>query len=147
MKKKINKSVKEVSPHGKPTLYSELSRLIEQSQLQVVSAVNSSVVALFWQVGNRINKHILKNKRADYGKEIVVTLSRQLQKKYGSNFEEKNLRRMLQFAEIFSNDQIVVTLSRQLSWSHFITLLPLKKHEARLFYAHASIHEGWGVRE
>ena len=147
MKKKTKTSVKKVSPTLQPTLVGELSRLIEQNQLQVVSAVNSSIVALFWQVGKRISEHILQNKRADYGKEIVVTVSRQLQKKFGSNFEEKNLRRMLQFAEIFSEKEIVVTLSRQLSWSHFITLLPLKKHEARLFYAHASIHEGWGVRE
>jgi len=50
-----------------------------------------------------------------YGKQIVVTLARQLTEKYGRNFEEKNLRRMLQFAEQFQNDEIVVTLSRQLS--------------------------------
>lgn len=54
---------------------------------------------------------------------------------------------MLQFAMIFSNAKIVVTLSRQLSWSHFIALLPLKKQEARMYYAQATAEEGWGVRE
>ncbi len=129
------------------TLFAELSQLIEQSQRQVATSVNSMLSLLFWQVGRRINGHILQNKRADYGKEIVVTLSRQLTKKYGRNFEEKNLRRMLQFAEQFPDFEIVVTLSRQLSWSHFITLLPLKKETARLFYAKRTATDGWGVRE
>jgi hypothetical protein len=67
----------------------------------------------------RINKNILQNKRAEYGKQIVPTLSTQLENKYGRNFTEKNVRRMLQFAEQFADKEIVVTLSRQLSWSHF----------------------------
>jgi len=60
-------------------------------------------------------------------------------KKYGRNFEEKNLRRMIQFAEQFKEEEIVVTLLRQLSWSHFLGILPLKNTEAKLFYAQASI--------
>ncbi len=110
-------------------LFNELSQLIEQSQLQVIVQVNSALTTLFWHIGYRINQNILQNKRADYGKQIVVTLSRQLTEKYGRNFEEKNLRRILQFAEQFSDEQIVVTLSRQLSWSHILVLLPLKNAE------------------
>jgi hypothetical protein len=67
--------------------------------------------------------------------------------KYGRNFEEKNLRRMIQFAEQFKEEEIVVTLSRQLSWSHFLMLLPLKNTEAKLFYAQASITQGLGIRD
>jgi predicted nuclease of restriction endonuclease-like (RecB) superfamily len=89
----------------------------------------------------------MQNKRADNGKEIVVTVSRQLTVKYGRNFEEKNLRRMLQFAEQFKDKEIVVTLSRHLNWSHFLTLLPLKKEEAKFFYAEKIATEMWGVRE
>jgi len=128
-------------------LFNELSQLIEQSQLQVVVQVNSALTMLFWHIGGRINQNILQNKRADYGKQIVVTLSRQLTEKYGRNFEEKNLRRMLQFAEQFSDEQIVVTLSRQLSWSHILVLLPLKNAEAKVFYANSVTKEGLGVRE
>ena len=76
-------------------LYQELSQLIEQSKTQLVSYANSTLTALFWQVGKRINDHILQNKRAGYGKEIVSTLSTQLKTKYGKNFEERNLRRMM----------------------------------------------------
>ena len=128
-------------------LFNELSRLIEQSQLQVVIQANSALTMLFWHIGYRINQNILQNKRADYGKQIVVTLSRQLTEKYGRNFEEKNLRRMLQFAEQFSDEQIVGTVSRQLSWSHILILLPLKNFDAKLFYANHVAKSGLGVRE
>lgn len=127
-------------------LFNELSQLIEQSQYQLASYANSTLTMLFWQLGKRINEDILQNKRADYGKQIVVTLSRLLEEKHGKNFEEKNLRRMMQFADIFNNPEIVVTLSRKLSWSHFLALLPVKKEDARLFYAQKSIIENWGVR-
>lgn len=66
---------------GKQTgeaLFKDLAQLIEKSQQLLVSAANSTLTMLFWQIGHRINEHILQNKRADYGKLIVVTLSRQL---------------------------------------------------------------------
>lgn len=59
-------------------LFHEISKLIEQSQQQLAMQVNSTLTMLFWQIGDRINKNILNNKRADYGKQIVVTLSREL---------------------------------------------------------------------
>ena len=129
------------------SLLKELSQLIEQSQQQFVSQANSNLTILFWHIGNSINKNILQNKRADYGKQILVTLSRELTNKYGRNFEEKNLRRMLQFAEQFTNNSIVVTLSRQLSWSHFLALIPLKTIEAKLFYAQVASTQTLGVRD
>jgi hypothetical protein len=58
-------------------LFEELSALIEQSRREIISQANSGAVLMFWQIGKRINKNILQNKRADYGKQIVVTLSRQ----------------------------------------------------------------------
>lgn len=128
-------------------LLAELSHLIEQNQREVVSQANSTLTMLFWQIGKRINKEILQNKRADYGKQIVPTVAAQLKEKYGRNFELGNLRRMLQFAEQFTDMQIVATLSRQLSWSHFRELIPLKSEEAKLYYAQASATQGLGIRE
>jgi hypothetical protein len=116
-------------------LLNDLSALIEMSRQFVAKQANSALTMLFWSVGKRINETILQNKRAEYGKQIVLTVSAQLESKYGRNFTEKNLRRMMQFAEQFSNEQIVVPLARQLSWSHFIVLIPLKTNEAKLFYA------------
>lgn len=128
-------------------LFNDIVQLIEKSRHQVAVQVNSGVTLLFWQVGNRINHYNLNNKRAEYGKQIVATLSKQLVERYGRNFEEKNLRRMLQFAEQFTDFEIVVPLARQLSWSHFLVLLPLKNHEARMFYAQKAINELLGKRE
>ena len=76
-------------------LVQELSLLIEQGKQQAVSAINSALTMLFWHIGEKINTHVLRHKRAEYGKLIVATLSRQVVKEYGNSFEEKNLRRMM----------------------------------------------------
>ena len=128
-------------------LFSELAQMIEQSQQQAFIAVNSTLTQLFWRVGNRINQEILQHKRAEYGKQIVPTVSAQLVAQYGRNYEEKNLRRMLQFAEQFPDFSIVVPLARQLTWSHFLILLPIKNQEAKLFYAQKAVSETMGKRE
>ncbi len=124
-------------------LLSELSQLIEQNQQHLVSQANSTLTMLFWQIGNRINKEILQHKRADYGKQVVPTVSAQLKEKYGRNFELGNLRRMLQFAEQFPDMQIVATLSRQLSWSHFRELIPLKS--LVLWFVSSRIKRMWVI--
>ena len=117
------------------SLFNDLSQLIEQSKQFVIVQANSVMTVLFWNVGKRINENILQNKRADYGKRIVPTLSAQLENAYGKNFTLKNIRRMMKFAEQFPNLTIVTPLTQQLSWSHFVELLPLKERDARLFYA------------
>ena len=133
--------------NGNTDLISDISLLIDQSQHFIAKQANSSLTQLFWQIGKRINDEILLNKRADYGKQILPTLSEQLMTRYGRSFEEKNLRRMLQFSEQFEDFSIVVPLSRQLSWSHFLILIPLKTYEARMYYAQKATEEFWGKRE
>lgn len=128
-------------------LLSDLITLIEKTKSNVISYANSSLTILFWHVGNRVLTQTLQNKRADYGKQIVVTLSRELVERFGHNYEERNLRRMIQFAEQYSDLEKVVTLSRVLSWSHFLTLIPIKDIEARDFYGKVSAESSWGVRE
>ena len=126
-------------------LFEQIKNLIEQTKQNVAISVNSSLTMMYWEIGNKINQDILKNQRAEYGKEIVVTLSRQLQDNFGKGFDEKNLRRMMQFANAIEK-QKVVTLSRQLSWSHFLALLPLQDTLKIEFYAQMSIAQNWGVR-
>lgn len=128
-------------------LVTDLSHLIEQSRHQMAMQANSTLTILFWQVGKRINDDILQNQRAEYGKQIVATVAIQLENLYGRNFAEKNVRRMMPFADVFSDMQIVVTLSRQLTWSHFLILIPLKSLKAKQFYAQLTINEMLGVRE
>ncbi len=125
----------------------ELSSLIEESKQQVAKVANSTLTLLFWHVGKRIQEEVLKNERAEYGKQIVTIVSIQLAEKYGRNFEEKNVRRMMQFSHEFSDFEIVVPLARQLSWSHFLILIPLKSKEAKLYYAQNCMDQNWGKRE
>ncbi len=142
-KKKVN-SLKRSALSA--TLISDVRQMIEEARSAVATAVNAGLTMLYWRIGKRIQKEILKGKRAEYGSEIVVTMSRQLVAEYGTGYQEKNLRRMIQFAELFPNEQIVVTLIRQLSWSHFVALLPLKEPLQREFYAEMCRAERWSVR-
>ncbi len=128
-------------------LLAELVDLVEKTKYQVVSQANSSLTILFWHIGNRILNQNLQNERAEYGKQIVVTVSRELEKRFGRNYEEKNLRRMIQFAKQFPEIENVVTLSRHLTWSHFLVLIPLKNDAARNFYGKLAIENSFGVRE
>jgi len=128
-------------------LINDLVALIEKTKAQVVSHANSSLTVLFWHIGNRILTYDLQNKRAEYGKQIVVTVSRELVANFGNNYEEKNLWRMIQFSEKYPNIENVVTLSRHLSWSHFITLIPLKEQNARDFYGKLAYSNLFGVRK
>ena len=132
---------------GEQNLVKKLVFLVENTKNQVVSQANSSLTTLFWRIGQSINQEILDNKRADYGKEIVVTVSRELVKKFGRSYETKNLRRMIQFSNTFSKYENVVTLSRHLTWSHILTLIPLKDQKARYFYANSIVLNGLSVRE
>lgn len=127
-------------------IYSDIKILIEESRKNVAAAVNSELTMLYWKIGKRISTEILDNTRAAYGKKIIVTLSKQLVIEYGNSFSEKNLRRMVQFADVFPDEQIVVSLIRQLTWTHFIALIPLKDSLEREFYAEICRIEKWSVR-
>jgi predicted nuclease of restriction endonuclease-like (RecB) superfamily len=127
-------------------LLKDLRELIEAARQDVARQVNSLLVLLYWRVGKRIRQDVLEEKRAGYGERIVYAVSTQLVKEFGTGFSEKNLRRMVQFAETFPNEQIVVTLSRQLGWSHFIAIIPLDDDLKRDFYAEMCRIERWSVR-
>lgn len=127
-------------------LVKDVGRLIVDARRQTTAAVNFDLTLLYWRIGKRIQQEVLGSERGAYGEQIVVTASRQLVAAYGRGYAEKNLRRMVQFAEAFPEEQIVATLSRQLSWSHFSALLPLSQPLQREFYAAMCRIEGWSVR-
>ena len=127
-------------------LVDELRALIDKAREQVAQQANSALTLLYWQVGQRIGHEVLRNGRAQYGAEIVATLSQQLVPLYGKGFNRTALTRMVSFAGTFPDAEIVATLSRQLSWSHFVELLPLKQPLEREFYAEMCRVERWSVR-
>ena len=101
---------------------------------------------LYWQIGNRINTEILKNQRAEYGKEIIVSLSKQLELEYGKGWGEKQLRQCMQFASVFKEKEIVYTLCRELSWSHLRLISHMEDPLKRTFYIEMCKLEKWSFR-
>jgi len=85
MKQKRRKASKSSAlvPTG---LVPELRELIETTRRSVARGVNTALVQLYWQIGARIRKDSLANRRAEYGKEILVTLSQELMKEFGRRF-------------------------------------------------------------
>lgn len=127
-------------------LVADLRRLIDESRQAVAQTVNTALVCLYWNIGTRIREDILKQKRAEYGEQIVSSLSRQLAAEYGRGFSRRNLFNMVRFADAFPQEEIVQALSAQLSWSHFVLLLPLDDPLKRDFYAEMCRIERWSVR-
>jgi predicted nuclease of restriction endonuclease-like (RecB) superfamily len=127
-------------------LTSDLRELILSSRQAVARGVNAALVILYWQIGRRIRTDILSEKRAEYGEEILPTLSAKLVPEFGQGFSARNLARMISLAEAFPEQRIIGTLSKELGWSHFVELLPLKKHLQRDFYAEMCRVERWSVR-
>lgn len=128
-------------------LLTEVRDLILGAREQTARVVNAGLTLLHWQLGDRIRREVLAEKRAGYGERIVSGLGERLESEFGRGFTEKNLRRMVQFAEVFPDREIVVSLIRQLTWTHFIALLPLKDALQREFYAEMCRIERWSVRE
>lgn len=131
---------------GDPELVADIRRMIEETRAAVAVTVNAGLTMLYWRIGKRIGEEMLKGERAEYGTEIVSTLSRQLALEYGNGFSAKNLRHMIRFAEAFPDAGIVTTLSHQLSWSHFKEIIYLKQPLQKEFYAEICRVERWSVR-
>lgn len=127
-------------------LTSDIRSLIETARHNVAVTANAGLTFLYWQVGNRIRQNILKEKRAEYGKEIVATLSQGLTIEYGRGFSRRNLFNMIRFAEVFSDMKIVHALSAQLTWTHFREIIYLDDSLQRDFYAEMCRVGRWSVR-
>jgi predicted nuclease of restriction endonuclease-like (RecB) superfamily len=143
----MNKSPETTSAANIESLHSDLRSLIEVSRQRLSATVNAELTRLYWAVGYRLQSEVLGGERASYGAKVIAQLGERLAQEFGRGFEAKNLRRMVQFAELFPSQEIVATLSRQLNWSHVVTILPLKNAESRAFYARMVSIESWSVRE
>lgn len=88
---------------------------------------------MYWHIGDHIRRDILQEERAVYGERIVATLSQQLTSEYGKGYSVQNLLHMMRFVEVFPDEKILSTLSRQLGWSHFKEIIYLKDRLKREF--------------
>lgn len=127
-------------------LFADVSAIIDQARDAAARQVDATLTLRNWHIGRRIDREVLGNKRATYAEEIVVTLSHQLTAQYGRGFDRPNLHRMVKFSQVFPDPEFVVTLSPQLSWSHFLALLPVWSEKARQFYIDQAISARLSVR-
>lgn len=105
--KEIEQNNQIVATASGQSLIQDLRQIIEQARGHVAATANYALSMMYWHIGERINCEVLDNKRAEYGKQIVASVARQLREEYGSKgFDEKNIRRMMQFAQAFPDEQI-----------------------------------------
>ena len=127
-------------------LLADLGDLIQTARQRIATVANSTHTLLYWYVGRRLLSENLQGSRAAYGKRILATVSQQLTAEYGEGFTLRSLYRAIQFSQLFPDEGIVSALSTQLSWSHFLELLPIKDAIAREFYAEMCRIERWNVQ-
>ncbi|MCF2500870.1 MULTISPECIES: YhcG family protein [Dyadobacter] len=128
-------------------LVSSVKELIKESRSRVAVAVNAEITMLYYQIGKKINDDVLKNDRAEYGKQVVSTLSATLTMEYGDGWGEKHLRHCMHFANIFPDSSIVSALRRQLSWTHFRSIIYIDDQLKRDFYLEICRLEKWSSRQ
>lgn len=127
-------------------LYNKIVDLIENAKRNVAIKVNNEMTILYWNIGKYITEKVLNNQKAEYGKAIIIELSKKLTIKYGRGYSKANLFRMLKSYEYFTDFQKFSTLSRKLSWSHFVELLYIQDKLKREFYVTMCLNETWSVR-
>ena len=130
----------------KLVVYNDISGLINNTKEKVYRSVNTELINLYWNIGRVIKEDIIKKERAEYGKQIIDNLSKELTYNYGNGYSKSNLFRMVQFYEAFSKEKIVATVSQQLTWSHIKELISLENNLQRDFYSTMCNTERWSVR-
>lgn len=146
-KKKVYKARSEATIHGdSASLVNDIAKLIDEARNHVAREYNSTQALLCWLIGKRIDEEILRTERAEYGEAIVMLLAENLTLAYGKGYSRPNLFRMIKFAKLFPSREIVSTLSRQLSWSHFVIVCSIDDELKRDFYAEMCRVQKWSVR-
>lgn len=108
------------------SVFSDISTMIYTAKNEVMMRVNTSVISLYWNIGKKLSDEVLQGKKAEYGKNIIGDLSERLTAEYGKGFEKSSVFKMVKFYQEFPEYEKVATLSQQLTWSHFVELLPIE---------------------
>lgn len=122
----------------------EIRELLENARKNVAQQVNTQLLTTYWNIGRIIVEYEQQNQiRADYGKQTLRELSKELTREFGKGFSRSNLQNMRAFYLAYEKCQ---TVSGKLSWSHYCELLSITDENKRSFYEKESINSGWSVR-
>lgn len=127
-------------------LLGDLGEMIDAARGRAAAAVNSELVMLYWSVGKRVREHVLGGGRAEYGAAVVERVAAELRARYGRSFDRRSLFRMMRFAELYPDKEIVVPLAPQLTWSNVIQVLAITEGQKRDFYLVMAARERWTKR-
>ena len=127
-------------------LVNELQALIETSRRNVAQTINSELVWLYWQIGSRLRQDVVGDARGAYGEQVVAAVAKSLSAEFGRGFEKSSLYRMMRFAELFPDPEIVAALRQQLSWTHLREIIALDDPLKRSFYVEICRTERWSTR-
>ncbi|MGE4169854.1 MAG: YhcG family protein [Candidatus Margulisiibacteriota bacterium] len=136
-----------ISKENSYPLFTQIRDLITHARTRVASTINQELVALYWAIGQHIRQDILNSDRAEYGKQVIATLSQRLTEEFGKGWSERQLHYCLKFADIFPEKQILNTVCAKLSWSHLRLLLPIEDELKRSFYIELCKLENWSSRQ
>ncbi len=126
-------------------LLQEIRQVLDNARKQVAYSVNSAMVQAYWQVGKFIVEYEQGGQcRAEYGQNILKSLSERLTVEYGNGFNVTNLKYMRKFYQLFPKSH---ALRDQLTWTHYRTLLKVEDAVARNYYLEECIHENWSSRQ
>ena len=125
----------------------EIKKILKNARQKAYTAVNSAMVEAYWKIGKRIVEEEQNGKeRAEYGKEILQNLSKELTEEFGKGYSYRTLREIRQFYLMFSDFEKWRTVSAKLTWSHFQKVLRVSDEKARIFYLTEAAENMWSVR-
>lgn len=125
----------------------EIKKILKNARQKAYTAVNSAMVEAYWEIGRRIVEEEQNGKeRAEYGKEILKNLSKELTEEFGKGYSYRTLREIRQFYLMFSDFEKWRTVSAKLTWSHFQKVLRISDEKARIFYLTEAAENMWSVR-
>ncbi|MFZ5855918.1 MAG: PDDEXK nuclease domain-containing protein [Chloroflexota bacterium] len=129
------------------SLVTDIQQILHTARTKSYAAVNFAMVEAYWQVGRRIVEEEQQGKgRAEYGKQLLVSLSQSLTNELGKGFSISNLWNFRQFYSTFPDEKILYTLCRELTWSHCRLIMRVENPKAREYYLKEASEQGWSVR-
>jgi predicted nuclease of restriction endonuclease-like (RecB) superfamily len=142
---KIKKDNSEISIEDR--LHVELSGIIKNKHGNLVRVANAELVALFWQIGKELNECLDKTKQTKDSKLVIRSISSALVENYGHLLNEKKIKEMGLFANLFPDLSAVKQFVHFVSWEHILVLLKIKDWDARQFYLRLKMELGLSVKD
>lgn len=125
----------------------DIKQILAQARQKSYQAINSAMVEAYWKIGEKIVLEEQQGKdRAEYGKQIIKTISNSLTQEFGKGFSERNIRKYRQFYLTFPSLENWPTLSTKLQWSHFEIVMRVPDENARIYYLTEAAQNTWSIR-